>query len=71
MIKYKVNPKYKEEFTTFLKNIKEHFSNNKQSIHKARNELKIINHNKVNTVVKAFKIPNIVSQFAYAYLLGV
>ena len=70
MIKYKINPKYKEEFTPFLKNIKEHFSNNDQSIHKARNELKIIEHNNIDTVVKAFKVPNIINQFAYAYLRG-
>lgn len=70
MIKYKINPKYKEEFNPFLKHIKEHFSNNNQSIHKARNELKIIKHNNINTVVKAFKVPNIINQFAYAYLRG-
>ncbi|MBU1668287.1 lipopolysaccharide kinase InaA family protein [bacterium] len=69
-MKYKINPKYKEKFTPFLKNIKEHFSNNDQSIHKARNELKIIQHNEINTVVKAFKVPNIINQFAYAYLRG-
>ncbi|HIP52025.1 MAG TPA: hypothetical protein EYG94_08065 [Campylobacterales bacterium] len=69
-MKYKINPKYKEEFTSFLKNIKEHFSNSDESIHKARNELKIINYNDTATVVKAFKVPNIVNQFAYAYLRG-
>ena len=70
MIKFNVNPKYKEEFTTFLKDIKEHFFNNNNSIHKARNELKIIEHNNIETVVKAFKIPNAINQFAYAYLRG-
>jgi len=70
MIKYEINPKYAHEFTDFLKNIKEHFSNNSDTIHKARNELKIISHNKIDTVVKAFRVPNIINQFAYAYLRG-
>ncbi|CAA6808556.1 MAG: FIG00388958: hypothetical protein [uncultured Sulfurovum sp.] len=70
MIKYKVNPKYEEEFTDFLKKIKTIFIKNNQSIHKARNELKIIKHHNITTVVKAFKIPNIINQFAYAYLRG-
>ena len=70
MIKYEINPKYAKEFTDFLKNIKEHFSNSDESIHKARNELKIIKHNKIDTVVKAFRVPNVVNQFAYAYLRG-
>ena len=70
MIKYEINPKYALEFRDFLKNIKEHFSKNSNSIHKARNELKIISHNKIDTVVKAFRVPNIVNQFAYAYLRG-
>ncbi len=70
MIKYEINPKYALEFTDFLKNIKEHFSKNSDTIHKARNELKIISHNKVDTVVKSFRVPNIINQFAYAYLRG-
>jgi len=70
MIKYKINPKYELEFKDFLVNIKEHFSKNNNSIHKARNELKIINYHDTATVVKAFKVPNIVNQFAYAYLRG-
>lgn len=70
MIKYKINPKYESKFKDFFLNIKEYFSNNNNSIHKARNELKIINHNSIDTVVKAFKVPNIINQFAYAYLRG-
>ena len=70
MIKYKINPNHKEEFNNFLLNIKEHFSNNTNSIHKARNELKVITHHNHEVVVKAFKIPNIINQIAYAYLRG-
>lgn len=68
LIKYKINPKYKDTFEEFVLNIKEHFKKNTQTIHKARNELKIIKYNNIELVVKAFKIPNIVNQFAYSYI---
>ncbi|MDB2405613.1 hypothetical protein N9W00_01625 [Arcobacteraceae bacterium] len=67
MIKYKINEKYKDSFKDFILNIKDYFKNNEQSIHKARNELKIINHNGIDTVVKAFKVPNIVNRIAYTF----
>lgn len=69
-IKYKINPKYEKDFKEFLLNIKEHFKNNSETIHKARNELKVINYNGIDTVVKAFKVPNAINQFAYAYIRG-
>jgi len=70
MIKQQINPKYEEGFTSFLENIKNHFAKSEQSIHKARNELKIIEHNGITMVIKAFKVPNAINQFAYAYLRG-
>lgn len=70
MIKYKINSKYKNDFQDFLINIKDYFKQNSQTIHKARNELKIISHNGIDMVVKAFKVPNIINQIAYAYLRG-
>ena len=70
MIKYKINKKYEKLFKDFLLNIKENFKNNDETIHEARNVLKIITHENVPTVVKAFKVPNVVNQFAYAYLRG-
>jgi hypothetical protein len=70
LIKYKINIKYEENFKDFLANIKENFKNNDKTIHKARNELKIISYNGIDTVVKAFKVPNIINQFAYAYIRG-
>lgn len=69
-IKYKINPKYEKDFKEFLLNIKDHFKSNSETIHKARNELKIINHTGLDTVVKAFKVPNIVNQIVYAYFRG-
>jgi len=67
-IKYKINPKFENDFKDFLLNIKEYFKENSQTIHKARNELKIINHSGLDVVVKAFRVPNIINRFAYAYL---
>lgn len=69
-IKYKLNPKYKDDFKEFLLNIKNYFEENSETIHKARNELKIINFNGIDTVVKAFKVPNAINQVAYAYIRG-
>jgi len=65
--------KYKlaQGFTNFkedLFNIKDIFSNNDNSIHQARNVLKVIPINGIDVVVKAFRIPNAINQFAYAYI---
>ena len=59
-----------DDYKNFLLDIKLYFNKNKNTIHKARNELKIINYNDTDTVVKAFKIPNIINQFAYSYVRG-
>lgn len=65
-IKYKLNSYYKS-CEDFLLNIKSYFQENSNTIHKARNELKVIKYKDLQTVVKAFKIPNIVNQIVYAY----
>lgn len=67
MYKIKLNKSY-GKFQDFLINIKEYFEANNETIHKARNELKIINHNGIDTVVKAFKVPNSINKIAYTYL---
>lgn len=56
-----------ENFKDFTLNIKSFFASNTQSIHKARNELKIISHDDIDTVVKSFKIPNIINKIAYTF----
>ena len=56
-----------EGFRDFLSNIKSYFNQSSQTIHKARNELKIINYNDIDTVVKSFKVPNIINQIAYSF----
>ncbi|MCT7539503.1 lipopolysaccharide kinase InaA family protein [Aliarcobacter cryaerophilus] len=66
MLKYKINKSY-ENIKGFLLNIKDYFKNNSNTIHKARNELKIIDYKGIQTVVKSFKVPNIINQIVYAY----
>ena len=67
MYKYKINKKLTSNFSDFLFDIKNFFLQNTHTIHKARNELKIINYNGIDTVVKSFKTPNIINKIAYTY----
>ena len=55
-------------FNDFILNIRSNFHDNSQSIHKARNELKIMQHAGIKIVVKSFKVPNILRKFIYTYL---
>jgi len=67
MYKYKLNQQLKSDFSDFLLNIKNYFIDNSQTIHKARNELKVIECNGVETIVKSFKIPNPINQVVYSF----
>jgi len=60
-------PSY-EKFKSTLIDIKTIFHSGGESIHKARNELKIMELHNISCVVKAFRVPNIINQFAYAYI---
>lgn len=64
---YQLNPKYENLKDTLL-NIKTIFHNSNQSIHKARNELKIIELQGEKYVVKSFKIPHFINKVAYTYI---
>ena len=64
--KYEIS-KHNEGFEDFLLDIKNHFKNNSHTIHKARNELKIIEYANIQTIVKAFKIPNSLNQIVYTF----
>ena len=57
-----------ESLKDFLINIKEHFNKNKNTIHKARNELKNISYNEIDIIVKSFKIPSLFKALIYSYL---
>lgn len=67
MLKQKINPEYKIDFKDFILNIKKHFKNNNNSIHKARNEIKILTHTNQNVVVKSFKIPHFINKIVYSF----
>lgn len=64
--KYTLSPMQKQHKALLL-NIKEYFSSATQSIHKARNELKIIPHADTDTVIKSFKVPHLLNQFIYSF----
>jgi len=63
---YLLNPKYKH-LKDFLINIENNFNDSNETIHKARNELKIIELNGIKFVVKSFKIPHFANRIAYTY----
>jgi len=66
MTKYIINNNF-SNFKEFLCDIKTHFNSNTDTIHKARNELKIINHNNLDTIVKSFKVPHLLNQIIYSF----
>ena len=63
--KLEYNTKY-PNFKEILLNIKAIFSQNSHTIHLARNELKTVELENISTVIKAFRVPNILNQFVYA-----
>ena len=65
-MKYEINPTYKS-MEEYLVNIQSYFSNNDETIHKARNELKIITYKKMKTIVKSFKVPHKLNQVVYSF----
>ncbi len=54
-------------YEEFMKNIKRHFKNSNSSIHKARNEIKIVCHKNEELVIKSFKIPHIINKIVYTF----
>lgn len=50
-----------------FRDIRSIFSGDEHSIHKARNELKIIHLDGIKTVVKSFKIPHLLNRIVYTY----
>ena len=64
--KFILNEEFKK-FEYFLCNIKQFFKENSNSIHKARNELKVIEHENKKLVVKYFKIPHFINKIVYTF----
>lgn len=60
----------KPEFEELLTNIREYFKDSSDSIHKARNEIKILEFKNQKLVVKAFKIPNFINKIVYTFFRG-
>lgn len=50
-----------------LESIQKIFANDNHSIHKARNELKIIELDGIKTVVKSFKVPHLLNRIVYTF----
>ena len=66
-MKYTLNPLYEKKFQDFFLNIQTYFQQNNNSIHKARNELKIISYKNEEFVVKSFKVPNLLRRIFYTF----
>jgi len=64
--KYTLNPQY-TNFNETLLNVQDIFKDSHNSIHKARNELKKVKLNGIQTIIKSFKVPNLLNQIVYAY----
>ena len=58
------NNKFKE--LTFA--VKDYFKSSDISIHKARNEIKIVKFKNKSLTIKAFKIPNIINKIVYSFI---
>lgn len=65
-IYYDISPEF-AHLENFVLEIKTHFEQSGTSIHKARNELKILNIDGENLVVKSFKIPKAIQKFIYSF----
>ncbi len=63
---YTIDPNY-THLLPFVENIKERFSEDSETIHDARNVLKIFEIENTKVVVKSFKIPNIINQIVYSF----
>jgi len=66
-MKYNVNPIFETKFKPFVLDIKKYFFDAHDTIHKARNELKIISYNEIDTVVKSFKTPHFLNRIVYTF----
>lgn len=65
-IRYEYQDHYRS-LTPSFESIKEIFAGDDHSIHKARNELKIIDLGGFKTVVKSFKIPHLLNRIVYSF----
>lgn len=64
-IRYEYNPAF-ESLKPSFEVIQTIFAQDDHSIHKARNELKIIDLQGIKTVVKSFKVPHLINRIVYS-----
>lgn len=64
-IRYEYNPAF-ESLKPSFEAIQTIFAQDDHSIHKARNELKIIDLQGIKTVVKSFKVPHVINRIVYS-----
>ena len=67
MINIQIDSHY-NNFKDFTENIKTYFSQSDNVITAKRNIIKVIEHEDTKVVVKSFKIPNFINQFAYRFI---
>ena len=60
----------KQDYEKLLINIRDYFKGSTNSIHKARNEIKILDYENQKFVVKAFKVPNLLNKIVYTFFRG-
>ena len=66
-MKFVVHPKY-SSFTGWIKEIPFFFSSQGETIYKSRNELKVFDTDFGKVVIKSFRVPHLINQFAYSFL---
>ncbi len=65
--KYLINPQHQNMLESLI-DVEAIFHKASNTIHKARNELKIIEINGIKYVVKSFKVPHFINKVAYTFL---
>lgn len=55
------------QYASLLNNIQSHFKNSSNSIHKARNEIKVIENETQKYVIKSFKVPHLINKVVYSF----
>ncbi len=54
-------------FTPLLENLQRYFENSGQTLHKARNEIRVVDYEGEFYSVKAFKVPHLLNRFIYTF----
>ncbi len=66
-MKYELNTKY-SNLQPLIDDIEAYFQQSKQVLHAERNEIRVVEFEGEDYVIKSFKVPNVVNRFVYRYL---